>query len=160
MMPGFLKKMGSCRFQISCKTPTIFNRIIHPRTFPVVRLCSVEGRSLLCDCYTQLLLTTILSNVQDLQPCGGLKAPAIAEGMTRPGDPVARSYGSDFFWSGKHSLAPEQQGGLQWLYLPWDILYNLTKLQDSSWFLKTVCCPVVASHHGTRLRFCPSCSSF
>jgi hypothetical protein len=49
--------------------------------------------------------------VQVLHSCGGLKAPAIAEGMTRHGDPVANSYASDFFWSGEHLLPPEQWGG-------------------------------------------------
>jgi hypothetical protein len=51
--------------------------------------------------------------VQVLHSCGGLKAPAIAEGMTRHGDPVANSYASDFFWSGEHLLPPEQWGGAQ-----------------------------------------------
>jgi hypothetical protein len=57
-----------------------------------------QHRVMLCFCCTQLLLMTTLSYAQDLHSCGGLKAHAIAEGMTRHGDPVACSYGSDSFF--------------------------------------------------------------
>jgi hypothetical protein len=98
---------------------------------------------------------TTLSNVQVLHSCGGLKASAIAEGMTRHGDPVAHSYGSEFFWSGEPLLAPERWGGVT---MTQSSLGHFIQFNEASRFILILEDSLLAhwcQSHGARLRFLP-----